>query len=269
MISIQQAEQGFTNPVVGHLTSTAGARAGAVEIAVSPDDRFAFVTLQNSAAMAVFNLQKAESSNFASSGFVGFVPLGINPVGIAESPDGTWLYVTSMQRAIGQVVAEGTVSVVSVARAETHPDKKAVVATPATAGCTPSRVMTSADGSVVWVTTQGSNALLAFNAGKLRTDPAHSLIAKGAVGQNPIGETFIKKGAEIVVADSNKSRSAVSESDLAVVNTSNALAGKAALVGVISSGMQPREFDLLGGQTLLVSNTGSGLLEALTIGGIP
>ena len=96
-----------------------------------------------------------------------------------------------------------------------------------------------------------------------------ALIAKVAVGQNPIGLTFIKKGAEIVVADSNKSRSVVSESDLAVVNTNNALAGKAALVGVISSGMQPREFDLLGGQTLLVSNTGSGLLEALTIGGIP
>jgi DNA-binding beta-propeller fold protein YncE len=267
VISTQEAEQGAANPIVGHLSSPGGG-GGAVEIAVSPDDKFAFVTLQSSAAMAVFNLQIAESSNFTNSGFVGFVPLGSNPVGIAESPDGTWLYVTSMQRVAGPVPSEGTVSVVSLARAETNP-RNAVVSTPATAGCTPSRVMTSADGSVVWVTTQGSNALLAFNAVKLRTDPSHSLIAKVAVGQNPIGETFIKGGAQIVVADSNKSHSIVSSSDLAVVNTKDALAGKPALVGLIRTGMQPREFDLEGGQTLLVSNTGSGQLEAVTIGGIP
>jgi serine/threonine protein kinase/DNA-binding beta-propeller fold protein YncE len=266
VISTQEAEQGAANPIVGHLSSQGG--SGAVEVAVSPDDKFAFVTLQNSAAMAVFNLKIAESSGFSNSGFVGFVQLGSQPVGIAESPDGTWLYVTSMQAVAGPLPSEGTVSVVSMARAEAN-QKNAVVSTPATAGCAPSRVMTSADGSVVWVTTQQSNALLAFSAAKLRTDPAHSLIAKVAVGQNPIGETFIKGGTQIVVADSDKTHLVGSSSKLTVVNTKDALASKPALVGLIRTGNQPREFVLEGGQTLLVTNTGSGQLEAVTIGDIP
>jgi hypothetical protein len=39
------------------------------------------------------------------------------------------------------------------------------------------RVITSADGRVVWVTARGSNALLGFAADRLRTDPARALLA--------------------------------------------------------------------------------------------
>jgi serine/threonine-protein kinase len=74
VINVQQAEQGAASPVVGKLTSPQG--SGATQVALSPDDKFAFVTLQNSARMAVFNLQLALSGNFSPKDYVGSVPLG-------------------------------------------------------------------------------------------------------------------------------------------------------------------------------------------------
>jgi len=49
---------------VGTLGSGTGA-AGAIEVAVSPDDRFAFVSLENWASIAVYNLQQALTSSNA------------------------------------------------------------------------------------------------------------------------------------------------------------------------------------------------------------
>jgi DNA-binding beta-propeller fold protein YncE len=54
VVSVARAERGQPGSVLGSLTSPGG--AGAVEVAVSPDGRFAFVTLEDSGTMAVFNL---------------------------------------------------------------------------------------------------------------------------------------------------------------------------------------------------------------------
>jgi serine/threonine-protein kinase len=262
VISIKAAKQGAASPVVGNLRSPGGKHAA--EVMVSPDDNFAFVTLQGSNKMAVFNLKAAQQSGFRSSGFVGFVRLGDQPVGMTEH--GGLIYATSMQRGPGKGPAEGTVSVISMARAE-HGQQTAVLAS-AAAGCAPSRVMTSPDGSIVWVTTQQSNALLAFSAAALRTDPPKALMARVLVGPNPIGETFIKGGSQIVVANADNSHEAAPAS-LMVVNTSAALKGRPAVLGYIRTGKQPRQFDLEGGKTLLVTNTGSGQLQAVDIASIP
>lgn len=63
----------------------------------------------------------------------------------------------------------------------------------------------SGNGDDVWVTDRESNALVAFSAAKLLTKPEHSLIARVNVGQNPIGETFIRGGTQIMVANANLS----------------------------------------------------------------
>ncbi len=263
VISVKEAKTA-ANPVVGHLQSPASSsQAQAQEVAVSPDGQWAFVTLKGTGQLAVFNLKKALGSGFRS-GFTGFVPVGSQPVGIAQQ--GKWLYVTNMGP--NPAPSKGTVSVIDMTRAESAPSRAAVVAT-APAGCNPSRVITSADGSVVWATTQRSNALLAFSASKLRSDPGHALMAKVAVGQNPIGEILIRGGAQIVVADSDKYDVAGSGTDLMVVDTGKALAGKPALVGRIATGKQPRQFAVEGDKTLLVTNTGSGQLQAVSIGSIP
>jgi DNA-binding beta-propeller fold protein YncE len=277
VFSVQAAEQGGPKAFLGALGSRGtgrGAPGGAIEVAVSPDDRFAFVSLEDSAEIAVFNLQRALASGFRTSGFVGDIPAGIAPVGLAVSPDGRWLYATSelaSLRAIrrGRVNAgSGTLSVISLGKAETDP-AHSVVAT-VTAGCSPVRVITSADGSVVWVTARESDMLLAFSAARLLTDPAQSLIARVEVGEAPVGLALVDGGQRIVVADSNRFGQRGATSSLAVVNVAPALAGKPALAGYLPAGGFPRQMALEpGGRTLLVTDFTSQQLETVNVASLP
>lgn len=78
--------------LVGSLASTG---QGAIETAFSPDGHYLFVTLEDSREMAVFNFTKAVQDAFGPSDVVGYVPLGLDPVGMALSPNGRDLYATS------------------------------------------------------------------------------------------------------------------------------------------------------------------------------
>jgi DNA-binding beta-propeller fold protein YncE len=264
VISVPEAEAGDGGAVLGTLTSPHGAGAAGVE--VSPDNRYAFVTLQDSAEVAVFDLRKSLAEGFGQSGLVGTVPVGQDPVGIAQSPDGRWLYVA--QEGTQTPPAEGRLYVLSASRAETDPGK--AVQTSAVAGCGPARVIVSGNGDEVWVTDRESNALVAFSAAKLLTKPEHSLIARVNVGQNPIGETFIRDGTRIMVADANLSNYPGAYT-LTLVSTQAALqGGSGAVLGVLpSSGQMPRELGLERGGTLLVSDSGSGQLQVIDTGSLP
>jgi DNA-binding beta-propeller fold protein YncE len=264
VISVPEAEAGDGGAVLGTLTSPHG--AGAAEISVSPDNSFAFVTLQDSAEVAVFDLRKSVAGGFGQSGLVGMVPVGADPVGIAQSPGGRWLYVA--QEGTQTPPAEERLYVLSASRAETDPSK--AVQTSAIAGCGPARVIVSGNGDDVWVTDRESNALVAFSAAKLLTNPAHSLIARVNVGQNPTGETFIRGGTQIMVADANLNHYPGADT-LMLVSTQVALrGGSGAVLGVMpSSGQMTRELGLEPGGTLLVSDSGSGKLQVIDTGSLP
>ena len=249
------------NAVVGTLTSVG---AGAIEVAVSPDDRYAFVTLENSGDMAVFDLAKALSHGFGPQDVVGTVPLGEAPVGVAVSPDGHWLYATSEGAPDGNGRGPGILSVINLTKAETDPSH-AVVAT-VVAGCSPVRVVASHDGRTVWVTARASNALLGFSTSALIANPSHAVVARVQVGTAPVGLALMKGDTRIVVADSN--RFGGGTANLAVVDTRAALAGTPALMGTIPAGRFPREM-AVHGDTLLVTNYGSGQLEAVDIRTLP
>jgi DNA-binding beta-propeller fold protein YncE len=264
VISVPEAEAGDGGAVLGALTSPHG--AGAAEISVSPDNSFAFVTLQDSAEVAVFDLRKSVAGGFGQSGLVGMVPVGADPVGIAQSPGGHWLYVA--QEGTQTPPAEERLYVLSASRAETDPSK--AVQTSAIAGCGPARVIVSGNGDDVWVTDRESNALVAFSAAKLLTNPAHSLIARVNVGQNPTGETFIRGGTQIMVADANLNHYPGADT-LMLVSTQVVLrGGSGAVLGVTpSSGQMTRELGLEPGGTLLVSDSGSGKLQVIDTGSLP
>jgi serine/threonine protein kinase len=262
VLNTKEAEHGSA-VLLGTLSSPGG--RGAVEVELSPNGRFAFVTLQSSGGVAVFNLQQALAGNFATA-FVGLIPTGVDPVGMAKSPDGKWLYVTSIEKVRTSSPSAGILSVVNLAKAEVNP-AKSVVST-AAAGCSPVRVIVSTSGTDVWVTARESDALLGFSAAKLRTDPKHALIARVDVGAGPIGLTFVDQGKRIVVANSNLKNLPGAVSSLSVVSTSAALAGQPALLGTVKSGVLPRQFAIEGG-SLLVTNTGSGQLQAVNLADLP
>jgi serine/threonine protein kinase/DNA-binding beta-propeller fold protein YncE len=255
VISIAAAVQGAADPVVGSLTSPHG--SGAVEVLIAPNDGYAFVTLQSSAEMAVFNLKLGLAQGFSAADFVGYVPLAKQPVGM--STDGTWLYVASIQ---------GVLSVVSMSRAETDP-AQAVVST-VRAGCGAARTLMSDHHKIVWVTARQSDALLAFSAAKLRTDPKQALLARVMVGETPVGEALVDGGARIVVADANLNNLASASSNLAIISTSRALSGKPALLGYLPTGQLPRQFAVEpGGRTLLVTVQNAHELAAISVADLP
>jgi len=286
VISVARAEAGASGAVLGTLHAPGGGGAG--EVAVSPDGRFAFVTLEDSQSAAVFNLGAALSRGFGPADYVGTIPLGIAPVGITVSPDGRWLYATSeeesaaLRRAIpspgpttapaavpGTTPGElpGTLTVINLRRAETDPAASVVASV--TAGCQPVRVITSAGGSQVWVTVRASDDLLCFSAARLATDPARALVAAVRVGAAPVGLAAVRSGSLLVVADSDRFAATEPNSELDVVNVAAALAGRPAVVGHIPAGVFPREMTLATDGRLLVSNYTSNEIEAVDVATIP
>ena len=267
VIDAARAEDGAAGAVLGTLSSPAG--RGAVEVAVSPDDRFAFVTLEFSDSLAVFDLHKALASGFGPADFVGTVPLGTAPVGLAVSPDGRWIYATS-ESAKGAATAQtvGTVTAIDLRQAETRPADAVAGTVPA--GCSPVRVVTSADGKVVWVTARGSDAVLGFSAAALRTDPRHALLTQVQVGEAPVGLALSGDGRRLVVADSDRFSAKGATANLAVVNVSAALARRPALLGLIPAGAFPREMTVIPRtNTLLVTDYLAERVQAVNLATAP
>jgi len=267
VLSVPELEQGGKHPLVGTLAAPAGAQLpGSIEAAVSPDGDFVFVSLEEGSSIAVFNLRRALSAGFSAADYVGSIPAEPGPVGLAFSPDGRRLYSTSEASAArGQV---GTLTVISVPTAESDP--AASVVSRVAAGCNPVRVISSTDGRVVWVTARASNSLLAFSADRLRTDPAHALLADVRVGELPVGLALVRNGTRMVAADSNRFTYAGASASLAVVDVSDALKGRPALLGYLPAGGLPRQMAVeQGGQTLLVTNFDSSQLESVNVADLP
>jgi DNA-binding beta-propeller fold protein YncE len=136
VISVTRAERGTPGAVLGTLRAPGGGAQddSAIEVAVSPDGQFAFVTLEYADKAVVFNLGKALRTGFGTAGYVGSVPLGQAAVGMAISPDGEWLYTTSevagqSRRGPSKLPAaaqHGTLTVIGLRRAETDPASSVV-----------------------------------------------------------------------------------------------------------------------------------------------
>ena len=289
VLSVARAEAGTAGAVLGTLAAprrTGGPPGSAIEVAVSPDSRFAFVTLEYDDEAVVFNLATALTKGFGSAAYVGAVPLGNATVGMAVSPDGRWLYATSEgavarqhPAALGSTRCQGhvpgaypgeppgTLTVVDLRRAESDP--AASVTATVDAGYQPVRVVTAADGAEVWVTARASDDLLCFSAARLATDPAHALVAVTRVGSEPVGLAAVRGGTLIVVADSNRFGAAGQSSTLSVVDASAALAGRTAIVGDLPTGGFPRDMSLSPDGTLLVSDFQSGQVQAIATADLP
>lgn len=263
VLDVAAAERGAVVKRATLSDPSAGAHGGAIQSLVSADGHYAFVTLEFAGKVAVFNLRAALAGH---DGFVGEVPLGVSPIGIAESPDGHWLYAAS-EVAHGLVPthrSDGALTVIDLRRAERDPSGSIVGS--ASAGCSPLRLAVSGDGKVVWVSVRDGNALLAFSAESLRSAPARAVLAATRVGPAPVGIAFVAGGRRLVVADSDQFGARGERPGVDVIDPVAALAGRAALVGEIRSGRFPREVSVeRSGNTMLVTNFASRQLEAVDL----
>jgi DNA-binding beta-propeller fold protein YncE len=260
VISAVKAEDGAGSAaVLGTLSGPPGNPANEVLASAAG---FAFISFQNDGDVAVFDLAQAIAGGFGPAGYRGLIRLGARsePQGMAQSPDRRWLYVTGES-------PDGRLYVVDMTQAETDPER--AVASSAAAGCGTARVIVSADGSDVWVTDRDSNALVAFSAARLISDPAQALVARVGVGQSPLGLSFVNGGKQIVVADADL-HNVPGADNLALISTQQALQGKpGALRGLISTGLVPRELATEPAGAQLVTDFGSGQLQAIDARSLP
>jgi DNA-binding beta-propeller fold protein YncE len=263
VLSVAELETGGRHPLIGIL---ADAGKGQFEVAVSGDDRYVFVSDETTGGLSIFDLAAALRHGFSAHGVaVGIVPLDPYALGVATSPDGSLLYVTS-DAAVG---TQGEVWVLDAARAESGEGRRAVLAH-AAAGCQAVRVAVSPDGSTVWVTALQSNALLGYSAASLRGDPARALRSVVRVGSEPVGLVLADDGRVALVANSNRGLVAgtgsLAPQTISIVSTTAALAGRPAVIGAVPAGLFPRDLSLdqATGQ-VMVGNFLSGAVEEFPV----
>lgn len=265
VLSAKRLEQGLPRPVVGVLAVPNAVVAGEpIEVITSPDGRYAFVSVEDSDEIAVFDLHAAIAHGFDQSAFVGAILLGRAVVGMAVSPNGKLLYATSERAADGN---QGSLSVINLRDAETRPDE--AIQTNVSAGCGPVRVAVSPDGSTVWVTARGSDALLGFSAAALLRHPSRALRADVPVGEAPVGLAVVNKGRQVVVADSDRFNTPHATPALTLVDVAAALGHRPAVVGSLPTGLFPREISLESNGTLLVGDFLSRQIQAINTTELP
>jgi DNA-binding beta-propeller fold protein YncE len=263
VFSVRALEDGGRDQLVGILRD---AGTGQFEVTVSGDDRYVFVTDETTGGLSVFDLATALRHGFSAAGVaVRIVPLAPGAVGLAMSPDGKRLYVSTY----GSYGPHGQLWALDTARAEAGARRGAVLAHVA-AGCQPVRVAVSPDGRTVWVTALQSNALLGFSAADLLGDPSRALRAVVRVGSEPVGLVLVDHGHLALVGNSNRGlvpgTGTYVPQTVSVINTVAALRHRSAVLGAVSAGLFPRDLtlDQATGQVLL-GNYDSGTVEEFPV----
>ena len=266
-----KAIAGSRDAVVGRFNGTAAAGMSAVEVSITGDDRYAFVSQEYGSGQTgqrgtieVFKLDELSANGTVSAVYIGYLPLDHLVVGTAFSIDGRFLYATSEQ--VSQSNPQGTLSVIDVRKLKSDPSNALV--SKVNAGCGPGRVIVSRDGRIVWVTARQSNALLAFDAWKLVSNQSSmALLASVQVGTAPVGLIFAgAQDSRIVTANSNRFLYPNATAGLSVVDVDAALHGGKANLGEIPTGFFPRELAISpNGETILVSEYGSAVIQAVDV----
>ena len=276
---------GQGDPILGYVSD--GNFSGSVYVNVTADDRFLFVSDENTQSISVINLERVRAQGFSENAIVGKVPVGDAPIALTFSPDEKWLYTTSQAapKSLGWPITckpegqdpatakpeypSGAVIVIDVERAKSDPAKSVFSSVPA--GCNPVRMGISPAGDRVYVTARNSNAMLAFDTNKLRDDTAHALIGTVPVGTAPVGVVVVNEGSFVIVSNSNRfSNDRKARQTLSVIDTAKVGEGKLAVVGSLAAGVFPREFGQSpDGRTLFVANYLSDELEVIDLTLLP
>jgi DNA-binding beta-propeller fold protein YncE len=276
---------GLEDAIVGYITD--GDSPGVNYVNVTADDKFLFVSDEEAERITVINLEKARAGGFSPSAIAGRIPVGDAPIALTFSPDQRWLYTTSQiaPKSLGWPIEckpegedpatakpqnpEGAVMVVDVQRAESDPANSVVSRVPA--GCSPVRLAISPVGDRVFVTARNSNALLAFDAAKLRAGSGDALIGSVPVGPAPVGVAVVNDGKLVIVSNSNRfDRSGKARQTAMVIDAAKVSSGQQALLGTIPAGLFPREFGLSpDGHTLFLSNYVSSEMEMIDLDHLP
>lgn len=280
-MDVQRMTSGRGDPILGYMNDSKS--SGRVYANVTADDKFLFVSDENTETISVINLEKARAEGFKETAKVGTIPVGDAPIALTFSPDGKWLYTTSQlaPKSLNWPIAckpegadpatakekypQGAIIVVDVIRAQTDPAHSIVANIPA--GCSPVRMAISPSGERVYVTARNSNSLLAFDTNAMRSDSEHAQVGKVPVGSSPVGVAVVNDGKWVLVTNSNRfAGDQTARQTLTVIDAARVAEGQAALMGSVPAGIFPREFGQSPDRkTLFVANYNSSELEVIDL----
>src|SRR5262245_14831145 len=276
---------GSADAILGYLNDSP--MAGRMYANVTPDDRWLFLSDESARSISVVDLVKARVTGFDGSSVIGQIPVGRAPIALTFSKDYQFLYTTSQiapsaygwpsvcsapttdaARQGTTKYAEGAILVVDVKRATQDPANAVVGAV--AAGCNPVRLVTSPNGDVAYVSARTDNVLLAFDTEKLLADPTHALIGRVPVGDAPVGVAVLDDGSRIAVTNSNRFGNSNAAQSLTIIDAQKITSGEAAVLGIVSAGVFPRELRVTEDQrTLLLTNFGSKTLAVIDVARLP
>lgn len=270
---------------------------GSFDITVTPDGKYAFVANEYGIAagsltegnIGVIALQYDASGNvLPASTLLGQIATGGNAIaGVLLSPDGSRLYVTSevaadattasgsnnpvlartgcIQASGGSGTRNGLLTVIDVAKAEATPGSSAVLAT-VDSGCSPVRMVETADLSTLWVSARGDNRVLAFSTGMLESNASNSLMGYADTGGTaPVGLQLFHSQQLLAVANSNRfgTGTGTAPANLTVLNIASPYT--AAVVQTFATGLFPREVTAGSDDaTLYLTNYSSGSFQVIS-----
>jgi DNA-binding beta-propeller fold protein YncE len=248
IIDVRKAIAGASDLVVAEVSF--GDAAGLANVRVSPDGRYAYVSLEQtpSGKLAVIDLARAIATEGGAGSVLASVDVGSLPVGLAISRNSRYLYATVQQSFnVGGSSCSGLPQgAVLVVRTRLLRDGAAdPVVREVPSGCQPVRLVQSSDGKVLWVSARASGQIYAFSTRKLRRDPAAAVLSRTPVGKSPVGVQLFDGGRLLAVANSNRTQSPRTGT-LSILDTRKALAGAGPAATLLNqpAGEFPRELAL-------------------------
>jgi 6-phosphogluconolactonase (cycloisomerase 2 family) len=268
------------------------ANEGTLDVVITPDGKYAFVSNEYGVAsgattqgnIGVVALQYDANGNVTTgTTLLGQIATGGNAVaGMTLSPDGARLYVTSEIAAAGTIAfggdnpvlartgcvqqpgssaINGLLTVIDVSAAEASPGPGAILVN-VDAGCSPVRMVETADNSTLWLAARGDNRVLAFSTAMLESDPDHALLGFADTGGTaPVGLHLFHGDELLAVANSNRFHTGTANATVLYVANPAA----ASVVQTVSTGLFPREFSVgADDATLYLTNYDSDTLEVIS-----
>jgi len=184
-----------------------GRRAGAVYVAIAPDNHHVVVADEWAAHIDMFDLAglAGTTSGLAPMARIRTTP---TPVGLAITADGHWLYATTenglpgmpaecnAERGLDRGHTQGLLLRIDLRHALADPTHAAVGAA-LPADCNPVRVALGPDDRHLWVTARGSGKLLMVDAKSWLQHASQARIASYIVGNSPVGVVVRPDGREV------------------------------------------------------------------------
>ena len=288
-LDVQDSIRGTAKPYF----APQGDGAGTFDVAVTPDGKYVFSAneyghfQQNRGNVGVVAVQADAAGRVTHPRTIGRIPAGNKAAGIALSPDGSRVYVATeilttdnkariagasnpilskkdcVQRTGTPAQSNGYITVIDARRAVTPGLLESAILSRVAAGCSPVRLVETADASTLFVSARGDNRILAFTPRLLDTDPEHSFQrALPSGGAAPVGIHLFDHDRRLAVSNSNRFTN--SGGTVSILNLSR-MKGST-LLQTISAGAFPRNVNLSpDGRSLYLTDYTSRVLEVIGV----